>query len=316
MFISRPYTLSRLLAILTAAVLLLYIVFRLRDQSGGLTAIHWQVFADYRLLALSVLLLVLNLSVETFRWKLLVDQVSPEPLLRVAASYVTGIACSILTPARIGDYPGRILYLRPSHSGKLRYLSVAVTGLVAQYITVLFFGISALVVSLWQKLNGALAPLLWITIPVTLLMVWLYLRSDKVLGGISAFPAFRRLGLYRELARRLPDSLKTNVVLLSVVRFVVYNAQFLVLLGAMGVNPPLWQGATLSVLFFWIMTLIPSFALAEVGIRGGVALFLFGSVSGNTIGILSATTLLWLFNLILPAIPGAFCIGRLRVSGK
>ena len=62
-------------------------------------------------------------------------------------------------------------------------------------------------------------------------------------------------------------------------------------------------------------TMIPSIAVAELGIRGNVALFFLNDVVINEelkIGIVSATFTLWLINLIVPAIFGAIFILRLK----
>ena len=39
----------------------------------------------------------------------------------------------------------------------------------------------------------------------------------------------------------------------------------------------------------FVVSVIPTVAIAEIGIRGSVALYLFGLLSNNSIGILSAT---------------------------
>ncbi len=53
------------------------------------------------------------------------------------------------------------------------------------------------------------------------------------------------------------------------------------------------------------MAIIPSIALAELGIRGTVSLFLFKEVSPNVAGIAAATFVLWCMNLMLPSLIGA-----------
>ena len=314
MSISQPYKLSRIAGVIFAIALLIYIIFRIRSQYGSISVIQWQILLDFNVLAGSIILLALNFSLETFRWKSLADHVTTEPFLRVFASYMAGIACALFTPAGLGDYPARIIYLHPKSTGKLRYTAVAVTGFIAQYLTVLFFGIVSLCINVVNQFNPRLNVLVWFALPLAFIMIWTYLKAERILAWLAAFRIFRKLALYHELAKRLPASLKLKVILLSATRFIVYNAQFLLFLHAFGVTFPLWHGAVLTSLFFFTMTLIPSFALVEVGIRGGIALLLFSSVSGNSIGILSASTLLWLCNIILPAIPGAFCIARIRIG--
>ena len=60
------------------------------------------------------------------------------------------------------------------------------------------------------------------------------------------------------------------------------------------------------------ITITPTITIAEIGVRGSVAIFVLGLFSSNDIAILSSTTILWLINLIIPAIIGSFFIFSLK----
>ena len=62
----------------------------------------------------------------------------------------------------------------------------------------------------------------------------------------------------------------------------------------------------------FIISVIPTIAITEIGIRGSVAILLFGLVSENTVGILSATFVMWVVNLLLPALIGTIFIFTLK----
>ena len=96
-------------------------------------------------------------------------------------------------------------------------------------------------------------------------------------------------------------------------RFIVFAAQYLFLLKWMNVSVPLPEGFFMAALFFWVMAVIPSIALTELGLRGAVSIYLFQHFSSNTLGMLAATTGIWLLNLILPSIFGSFLIMRMRL---
>jgi hypothetical protein len=57
---------------------------------------------------------------------------------------------------------------------------------------------------------------------------------------------------------------------------------------------------------------VPNFAIAELGIRGLVGLWVIGIFSENQVGILLATLIIWLVNLILPAVVGALLLLGIR----
>ena len=81
----------------------------------------------------------------------------------------------------------------------------------------------------------------------------------------------------------------------------------------MNVKLPLEEGFCLAALFFWIMAVIPSIALKELGLRGSVGIYLFENFSTNTVGIIAATMGIWLLNLIIPSIIGSILILRMRL---
>ena len=61
-----------------------------------------------------------------------------------------------------------------------------------------------------------------------------------------------------------------------------------------------------------IISIIPTIAITEISVRGSVAVSLFGLISFNTIGILSAALALWIINLVLPALIGTFFVFSLK----
>ena len=62
----------------------------------------------------------------------------------------------------------------------------------------------------------------------------------------------------------------------------------------------------------FVISIIPTIAISEIGVRGSVAVYLFGLISANALGILSATFVLWLINLLIPAIIGTFFVFTLN----
>jgi len=74
-----------------------------------------------------------------------------------------------------------------------------------------------------------------------------------------------------------------------------------------------WTGFRLITVMFWILAIIPSFAIADLGIRGTVAKTLF-SYSINTVGILTATFGIWFVNLFIPALMGSLLILGIKIK--
>jgi hypothetical protein len=119
--------------------------------------------------------------------------------------------------------------------------------------------------------------------------------------------------VYRQLLIRFRNEEQLTVLGISMLRFLVFTAQYLILLRWMNVSMPLREGFFVACLFFWAITVIPSIALAELGIRSQVGVFLFGKFSANIAGIVAATAGLWFLNLIVPAVIGSILLVRLRL---
>ena len=103
------------------------------------------------------------------------------------------------------------------------------------------------------------------------------------------------------------------VILLSALRFFVFSTQMFLLLRAFSVEIPYLNAMVIIGVIFFAITLIPTVAIAELGIRGSVSLFLVGVYFGEpenmsdgmAMGVVAASTSLWLINLAIPALAGA-----------
>jgi len=62
-----------------------------------------------------------------------------------------------------------------------------------------------------------------------------------------------------------------------------------------------------------IASFIPTILISEIGVRGSVALFVFGTVSNMDIQIILSSVLLWLINVALPALIGLINLNDLKI---
>ena len=67
----------------------------------------------------------------------------------------------------------------------------------------------------------------------------------------------------------------------------------------------------ISILFL-VLAIVPSFAIADLGIRGKFSTGLLSMYSMNTVGILGTTFGIWFINLFVPALAGKSFPGRRR----
>ncbi len=256
-------------------------------------------------------LLPLNLFIEAAKWRMLAGSAFPLTFLQSLKSILGGIAFSIITPNRIGEYPGRILFLSKSNSTRL--ISVSVLGGCSQLLTVMIFGLLGLSYYCW-RFPGVLAyALLSGCAVLTLVIGFFYWRFERWAPRLEHIRWLRKFRMYGRMLGRFSSRQQIIILSLALLRFAVFTLQYYLLLRWMNIIMPLADGFLLCALFFWAMAIIPSIALAELGIRGQVGLFLFHTFSANSLGILAATFGLWVMNLVLPALIGSILLLRLKL---
>ena len=291
--------------------LLLSIYRQVVKQLHSLDAAAWQHTGPVASLAACVALMLANTSLEGYKWYLLTNMAGHTDYRRAYGSYLAGVAFSIITPNRIGEYPGRILYLRAGNT--IRYVTVSVLGVLSQLWTVYLFGLPALIY--YNITHATVLPriALGFCLLANVAAAVVFLKFGAWLPGLQQFSWLRKFGVYGRLLNRVDFKKQLLVLVISVVRFAIFTAQYLILMKWLNVDVPVFEGFMLSALFFWVMAVIPSVALTELGVRGSVSLFLFQPFSANTVGMLAATVGIWFLNLIVPSVIGSILILRMRI---
>ena len=308
---STKIRLNYLLGAAISGILLWGIGSQLQHQ---LQKADWHTWQQRGPAVYGILCLVLfpfNIGIEAKKWHLLASLAQPVSYVQALKSVLCGIAFSLITPNRIGEYPGRILALEQRNTPRL--ISVSVLGAFSQMIALFSFGLLGLIY--YNIKFPARLPLVALigTILLILFLIIIYWHYDWWGKKLENIKWFRKYKVYGYLLRNFSTQKQLVVIGLSLLRFGVFTAQYLLLLLWLNVHVPVVAGYCLSALFFWAMAVIPTISLAEIGIRAQVGMFLFQRYSDNTIGILSATLGLWCINLVIPAVIGSLLISRTRL---
>jgi hypothetical protein len=262
--------------------------------------------SQFIILLFVVLLMPLNWGFETFKWKLLSSRLEKSDWKRSLISVLHGISFGMITPQRTGESAGRILYLKPENrlnglifsaiSGALQLTITLCAGLLAIYF------ISAFITPTSGFLRDIFAfKTMYISIVALILLV---LRPFLI----------RYLGRIKKsifVISLLKPSDYALLLTLSLSRYITFVIQFYLLLNFLGLQIAFPLAAGLIALVYLLLALIPVTALFELGIRGSVAIFVFGlfavhaGIENYELPVLSATLLLWIINLALPALAGS-----------
>lgn len=290
--------------------LLLYIVRQVAGQYHQVQNGALLQTDGIRFLIVAVLLMIVNFSVEVYKWYLLAGSSQGNSAKQVVYSFFAGMALSLVTPNRIGEYPGRILYLRKGRPYGL--IKSAVPAITAQFGAIIILGVAAFYVlaglnhlQLWWW--GAIFSTL-----IFIILLSLYKNSVQLTLRFRHMKWLRHISTFGRLMSTGHTGTQYKIWGLSLLKVLVFTAQYLFLLRWMHVELPLLQGFCVALVFFWAMAVLPSVAIAELGIRGALSMYLFGLYSGNMAGILAATACLWAMNLALPAICGSVLLFRMK----
>ena len=273
------------------------------------------------LLVLVLLLMFLNWLLESVKWKFLIKKEEEVSLWLSIKAVFLGITVSIFTPNRIGEFGGRVFCLEKAD--RIKAVLITVLGNMGQLLTTTIFGTIAFVYYV-QSYSGFLDGeddywffiLVFIVAIVVSTLIALYLNSSWLSSFFMKFKFLRKYEEYCDVFSYYSTNELLYVIFLSCARYAVFSFQFYILLYFFQVDISMLESLTMSSLLFLTISIIPTIALTEIGVRGSIAIYFFGLVSANHVGILTATFALWFANLVLPALLGTILVYNLKFFRK
>lgn len=272
-------------------------------------------------LLLVFILMFFNWGLEARKWQKLVKPLEPISFLRAFSAIMSGVSLSINTPNRIGEYGGRILYLK--NHNKLKAIAATIVGSFSQLIVTVIFGLIGLLYYINNftlvKENSYFPPNFWekivfgILAVICVLTILLYFRLQIILAVFEKIRFLRKAKVFVQIIVRYSSGDLRYLLLLSALRYVVFSAQYLILLDALGLEFLWWQAFLLNSVIYLVMAVVPTIAIAELGIRGKVSIYFLGLLSTNTAVIIAATGGIWLINLCLPAVLGSVLLLGVKI---
>jgi MFS family permease len=285
-------------------------------------AVTWKTLLDsfsgekWMLLVALVLLMVVNWSIEAWKWRMSVKPVQPVSFARAFQAVLSGVSFSVTTPNRIGEYLGRMLYM--DEGKRLRSISLTMVGSLSQLLITVLAGWLGLIWMQDRLMDAALitAPwmqvLLWGTGAVLVMLCLFYFRLAWLVRWIDRLPGARRFSWLIEALEQFDASVLWRLLSLSGLRYAVFILQYYLAFQLFDVV--LLPGHTLGAVSvtFLVMAVVPTIAIAELAQRGAVSLAVVGLFSPHSLGITMATAAIWLINLIVPAVAGSLLIVRIK----
>ena len=262
----------------------------------------------------ALLLVPVNVGLETLRWWRLVRHLAPEVRFRDALVAVVGsYPLGLLTPGRVGDYVGRALYVRelaPGPSAALTFgerMATLAACLVGGMLALgPYLATHAPPSPLWPALAGGTA-----------------LGTGALLAAIL-FPRLGRLAVATLVPVRavrgavgafgqIPQGEAAMLIGLSMLRYAVFSGQFVLLVLAFAPGASAAGIAVGVALTYYAKSAIPQVTLGDLGVRESVAVFFLGAYGVAPAAALNGSLAIFALNLLLPALAGVPLLLRLRL---
>ncbi|WP_027138386.1 lysylphosphatidylglycerol synthase domain-containing protein [Gaetbulibacter saemankumensis] len=255
---------------------------------------------SFFLIGLSLLILTsLNWFFDILKWQHLVSSIKHLTLTEVSKQCLASLTVSIFTPNKIGEYGAKALFFSREYRKQILILNL-ISNLTQMSITLILgvIGLSffSLKYSIQLNFHNHIVGFI-LLIMIALLIIITFKRTNY-----SKFKLIKLDNLFKHYntKQRL-----LRILVLSLIRYLIFSFQFYYLLHLFNVDIYYFDAMVIISSMYLLSSIIPSIAIFDVAIKGSIAAFLFSYLSISPTIILSITTIMWIFNFVLPTLIGS-----------
>jgi uncharacterized membrane protein YbhN (UPF0104 family) len=315
-FSSQPRYVSWLIKggfIVLFALLIWYQIFQRKDFDTLKEAFLGELNGKNRVwLFYTFLLVPVNWAAETLKWLHLIRHSEKISFWKAYEAVLAGVTFSSFTPNRVGEFGGRILFLKPENMAK-GIISTFVGSWAQQAIIVSlgYLGCVYFLYLFYSIEKYLLTGIFFIALLLIVTILYIFLNLEMFV------PRFRKIQFFY----RFPSLLKhVNTIRLytkkdlqktlfwALMRYLIYCVQYYFMLRFFGINVPILGGASGIATIYLVQTSIPLPPVMGLLARNEVALQVWGKFGANPISISATTISLFAINLIIPAFIGLILI--------
>lgn len=308
----------------TATLLAVSVALCLQIQRKKDLPTLWHAFieqmghAQAEFLLLPFLLLPVNWLSEAVKWRYCTRTYQPISLGTAVETVLSGVTFSLFTPQRLGDFGARLLFSAPAHRWHTLFASLVSSA--AQILVIAIGGLAGLSVigmrlfDLTQRQYDIANLML---LPLAGLGVYLYFHYRLILPLLRRVLSWRFFNGYAPqltFLENLERKDMRNILLLCLVRYSVYTLQYFSLVLFFGITEDYGSALAGVAVIFLFQTALPLPALSGLLVRGNLAVFVWSSLGANAISALASSLLLWIINLIVPALLGVLFLLRVNIE--
>ena len=265
-------------------------------------------------LVMAMILLPANIGIETIKWRYLVAGIEKLTFVKALKSVISGYTTGFFTPNRLGEYPGRAVYL-PSGT-RWKAITFGMVGTLAQTIILLLFGLFSFCLLVGQRSFPFLANehlLMALFVIEVCLAFTIYLLLPRLSRFANRWNISLKINTLLQWLSTFTTRQLAYVLLLALTRYAVFCLQFYCMLRFCSIQITVWQGFVSIASVYLFVTFTPSIAFSEAAIRGSYAVLFVGMFSANTVGIALAGVLVWFLNAVIPMLVGSVFFSKTKI---
>lgn len=307
MKVQRKYlnTFIKLIIFIGLGYVLYRQVFTNSDVTTALASLKENLIHGRGWFVIVVILTFINWSIETVKWRFLVNRLDNISFRRAFLGVLFGISFSLFTPNRLGEYGGRVLVLKHH---RIAAIVSTLIGSYSQIVANMTIGGLACVIYLWKYMH--LSPYLVFSAGViylclTAFLFISYFNIDVISVIFKRYNIFKKIAKYVEIVRQYSSNDLKKLLFMSTLRYGTYCMQFFLLLKVFRTGVKFADGIVLVPNVFFVQGILPTMAIFDVSLRGQVAMQIISDVAtGELFQVVAASLVLWFINLIVPALLG------------
>lgn len=275
----------------------LYLILQLKEKWGYSERFFDKLNLSQLLYFLlpNVIFALINWLIEALKWKILLKKDLFIGIGESLRHVLGGLTMGIFTPARLGEIPGRALLVSKNYKKKAVFLA-GFNSILQSFVTLLV----GLICFLSFTHRIFLDNINWFYVLVFLSIICFL--------GIFAIKKnfFVKNIYYKYLYIKRIVFLK--VFSLSFLRYFVFLIQYYLAYKAVGISLDFLTLSQITGVNLFVLYILPVLNAFDYGIRGSVALLIFKPYNIPELFVLSAVFIIWIINILLPALMGGIII--------
>lgn len=263
-----------------------------------------------------------NWGIEAWKWQIQLAPLEKISFIKAFKSVLAGCSITMLTPNRMGEFGGRILYVQEEN--RLRAITLTILGSISQFLVTILMGTVGLIMmryfsgknsEVFKAIPGFLSNTVLLTaVLLSVFTLLFYFRIGWLVHLMERVKFLSKPLKYVRLLEQFDGKQLLRILVLSFLRYMVFILQYMLLIRVMGVSVGFELSFWLLTIFYLVMAMAPTIGFAELPVRATASVELFKLFSPNVVGIQAAALGIWLINLVLPAVIGSILILGVKIA--